>query len=67
MMNSFSRQAIPWLLAGAFFLFVSMANAQPGAVEFADYDAPAVNEADPYENWNRKVFVFNEFFIMHIF
>lgn len=59
MTNSSTRQAASWLLVGVFFLISSCANVPS---EPADSNAPVVYEVDPYENWNRKVFGFNEFF-----
>jgi phospholipid-binding lipoprotein MlaA len=36
------------------------ATAPSGAGKVADGSAPAANPIDPWENWNRKVFVFND-------
>ncbi|OEY68108.1 VacJ family lipoprotein [Marinobacter sp. X15-166B] len=55
------RRTVSWLLLCMVSVFASVAGAQPGPVETSGYTAPTIHEADPYENWNRKVFGFNEF------
>jgi phospholipid-binding lipoprotein MlaA len=48
------------LIVPALLLASGCATAPAGTGKAADAAAPAVNPVDPWENWNRKVFTFND-------